>query len=293
MEGILELRRRIRGVREIRNITRAMKMVAATKLKKAQERLESARPFARKIDEMIADIVSTSERLEEDGPIHPLMTIRPVRQAVVILISSDRGLAGAYTSNLIHQTQEYMRNHPEKPEFKVIVVGRKGRDYLRRLHIPILKEFTDAEDFASYKRAQEIASIVTPGFLDGSIDEVSIVYSHFHSAQKQSPTVYRLLPIAAPETASEPNQFKREWLFEPSAEDVLSQLLPRFIHAEIFRTLLEGNAGEIGARMTSMGAATDNADNIITDLSLVYNRSRQSLITREITELMGGVEALS
>jgi F-type H+-transporting ATPase subunit gamma len=292
MEGILELRRRIRGVREIRNITRAMKMVAATKLKRAQERLESARPFAQKIDEMLVDILSTSERTEEDGPIHPLMASRPVHRAVLILISSDRGLAGAYNANLIHQTQAYMKNHPEQPEFKVIVVGRKGRDYLRRLHIPIMAEFTDVEEFVSYKRAQEIAALVMPSFIDGSIDEVSIVYSNFHSAQRQSPTVYRLLPITVPKKDAD-DQVKKEWLFEPNAEAVLDQLIPRFIHAEIYRTLLEGYAGETGARMTSMSAATDNADNIITDLSLVYNRSRQSLITREITELMGGVEALN
>lgn len=293
MEGILELRRRIRGVREIRNITRAMKMVAATKLKRAQERLESARPFAHKIDEMIADIMETSGANEDAGPLHPLMEVRPVRKAILIVISSDRGLCGSYNSNLIHYAQSYMRNHPEKPEFSVVAVGRKGRDYLRRAEVPLLAEMTDAVDFASTKRAQDIASLIVPSFLNGEIDEVSIVYSHFYSAQRQRPRVYKLLPIAPAQVETEKPKVNRQWVFEPSAGEVLEYLLPRFIQAEIYRTLLEGNAGEIGARMTSMSAATDNADGIIDGLSLVYNRSRQSLITREITELMGGVEALS
>ncbi|HHZ19451.1 MAG TPA: ATP synthase F1 subunit gamma [Firmicutes bacterium] len=290
MQGVLEIRRRIRSVREIHHITRAMKMVAATKIKYARERVEASRPFARKINEVLLDIYHLAGRVSGAGKLHPLMETRPPRKVALIVITSDRGLAGAYNSNILRYTMAHIRNRADHPEFGIIAVGRKGRDYFRRLNRQLLGEFIDAPEMASFARAREIAAHVIPMFLRKEIDEVDIIYSRFYSAHKQRPRLFRLLPIVPVEPA-ELQPLRAAWVFEPSPQDILEHLIPRYIEAEIYRSLLEAAAGEQGARMTSMGAATDNAEKILKELTLQYNHSRQSLITRELTELMGGVEA--
>ena len=290
MEGILEIRRRIRSVREIRHITRAMKMVAATKLRRAQERVEASRPFARKINEVLLDIYHLAGKDSGRVRLHPLMEIRQVKKVALIVITSDKGLCGAYNSNVIRYAMANMRAREEKPELSVVAVGRKGRDYFRRINVPIVGESIDERIFATYARAQKIAKMVIPLFHEKEIDEVNIVYSRFYSAHKQRPRMFRLLPIVPLEPVTL-QPIRAAWIFEPSPKEILDHLIPRYVEAEIYRALLEAEAGEKGARMTSMGAATDNADDIINELSVRFNRSRQTVITREITELMGGVEA--
>jgi F-type H+-transporting ATPase subunit gamma len=286
----LEIRRRIRSVREIRHITRAMKMVAATKLRRAQERVEASRPFARKINEVLLDIYHLAGKDSGKVRLHPLMEIRPVKKVALIIITSDKGLCGAYNSNVIRYAMAHMRNQEDKPELSVIAVGRKGRDYFRRINVQIVGESIDERIFATYARAQKIAKMVIPLFQEKAVDEVDIVYSRFYSAYKQRPRLFRLLPIVPLEPVTL-QPIRAAWIFEPSPKEILDHLIPRYVEAEIYRALLEAEAGEKGARMTSMGAATDNADDIINDLSVRFNHSRQTIITREITELMGGVEA--
>lgn len=290
MEGILEIRRRIRSVKEIRHITRAMKMVAATKLKRSQDRVEASRPFARKINEVLIDIYQLAGAVSGRVRLHPLMEVRPRRKVALIVITSDKGLTGAYNSNVLRYTSAFMQNQTDQPEYGIIAVGRKGRDYFRRLKVPIMGEFVDDPEFASFRKARQIAKHVTELFESKQVDEVNIVYSRFYSATRQRPRMFRVLPIIPIEPV-QLQPIRSAWVFEPSPQDILDHLVPRYVEAEIYRALLEADAGEKGARMTSMGAATDSADSIIQDLSVQYNRSRQSLITREISELMGGVEA--
>lgn len=290
MEGILEIRRRIRSVKEIRHITRAMKMVAATKLKRAQERVEASRPFARKINEVLIDIHHLAGRVSGRVRLHPLMEVRPRRKVAIIVITSDRGLTGAYNSNVIRYTTAFMQNQDTNTEFCIVAVGRRGRDYFRRMNLSICGEFVDEPEFASFRRARKIAKQVIKLFESKEVDEVNIVYSRFYSATRQRPRMFRVLPIIPIEPV-DLKPLRSAWVFEPSPQDILDHLVPRYVEAEIYRALLEADAGEKGARMTSMGAATDSADEIIHDLSVRYNRSRQAMITRELSELMGGVEA--
>lgn len=290
MESILEIRRRIRSVKEIRHITRAMKMVAATKLRRSQDRVEASRPFARKINEVLIDIYQLAGRVSGRVRLHPLMEVRPRRKVALIVITSDKGLTGAYNSNVVRYASAFMQNQTERPEFGIVAIGRKGRDYFRRLKLPIWGEFVDDPEFASFGRAREIAKHVIQLFESKEVDEVNIVYSRFYSATRQKPRMFRVLPIIPIEPVTV-QPLRSAWVFEPSPQDILDHLVPRYVEAEVYRALLEADAGEKGARMTSMGAATDSADHIIQDLSIQFNRSRQALITRELSELMGGVEA--
>lgn len=290
MQGVLKVRRRIRSVREIYQITRAMKMVAATKLKKAQERVEASRPFARMINEVLLDIYRLAGKVSGAGKLHPLMETRPPKKVAMIVVTADRGLSGTYNSNILRYTMAHIGNRTDRPEFGIIAVGRRGRDYFRRMNMQLWGEFIDAPEAASFTRAREIAAQVISMFSRKEIDEVNIVYSRFYSAHKQHPRIFRLLPIV-PVDPVEIQPLRAAWIFEPSPQDILEYLIPRYVEAGIYRSLLEADAGEKGARMTSMGAATDNAEKILNELSLQYNRSRQALITRELTELMGGVEA--
>lgn len=283
----MEIKRRIRGIKEIRHITRAMKMVAATKLKRAQERVESSRPFARKISEVLIDIYRLAGKA-----LHPLMEIREVKNVGLVVVTSDRGLNGAYNSNVIRYTLSYINELPAGANVSIIAVGRKGRDYFRRRGYHLLGEFIDVSHYPTFHQASQVAGLIMDKYLSKEIDEVFIVYSRFYSAHRQRPRKFRLLPIVPLEGKGPETSTRGTWIFEPSPEAILNHLIPRYVEAEVFRALLEADAGEKGARMTSMGAATDSADEMILKLSQDYNRSRQGVITRELTELMGGVEAL-
>ncbi|WP_459928530.1 ATP synthase F1 subunit gamma [Desulfosporosinus burensis] len=280
MAGTQDIRRRIRSVRNMQQITKAMKMVSAAKLRKAQLKLNAARPYARQLQGVL-------ERLAQ-APVdvlHPLLKKRPVQKVVYVLITSDGGLCGGYNANLIRKTSGLI-SESQQP-VKLVTVGRKGRDFFRRGKIEFLAEYTKLGDNPSYNQAKEIAQEVVRLYDQGEADEVYILYTEFVSAMTQRPSQIKILPIEQPE-----GKQGKQYIFEPSAEDILNSLLPKYIETQIFRTILEGKASEQGARMTAMSSATDNAKTMIDKLSLAMNRARQAAITTEISEIVSGAASL-
>jgi len=278
--GAQDIRRRIRSVKNMQQITKAMKMVSAAKLRKAQLKLNAARPYARQLQGVL-------ERLAQ-APVdvlHPLLKKRSVQKVVYVLITSDRGLCGGYNANLIRKTSG-MITESQQP-VKLVTVGRKGRDFFRRGKIEFLAEYTGLGDDPSYNQAKEIAQEVVRLYEEGEADEVYLLYTEFVTAMTQRPAQLKLLPIEQPE-----GKQGKQYIFEPSAEEILNSLLPKYVETQIFRTILEGKASEQGARMTAMSSATDNAKDMIDKLSLAMNRARQAAITTEISEIVSGAASL-
>ncbi|MDR3543062.1 MAG: ATP synthase F1 subunit gamma [Desulfosporosinus sp.] len=280
MAGVRDIRRRIRSVRNMQQITKAMKMVSAAKLRKAQQKLNAARPYAHQLQAVLERLAQV--QMDE---VHPLLKKRPVQKVVYVVITSDRGLCGGYNSNLIRKTAGLIAETPQ--EVKLVTVGRKGRDYFRRGKIEFLAEFVALGDDPSYNQAKEIAQKVVRLYEQGEADEVYLMYTEFVSAINARPTQVKLLPIEKPE-----GKQSKQYIFEPSPEEILANLLPKYVETQIFRSILEGKASEQGARMTAMSSATDNAKDMIDRLSLIMNRARQAAITKEISEIVGGAAAL-
>ena len=280
MAGAQDIRRRIRSVKNMQQITKAMKMVSAAKLRKAQQKLIAARPYARQLQGVL-------ERLAQApvDVIHPLLKKRPVQKVVYVLITSDGGLCGGYNANLIRKTSGLIAESQQP--VKLVTVGRKGRDFFRRGKIEFLAEYTKLGDNPSYNQAKEIAQEVVRLYEQGEADEAYILYTEFVSAMTQRPAQIKLLPIEQPA-----GKQSKQYIFEPSAEEILNSLLPKYVETQIFRTILEGKASEQGARMTAMSSATDNAKTMIDKLSLAMNRARQAAITTEISEIVSGAAAL-
>lgn len=282
MAGIRDIRRRIRAVRNMQQITKAMKMVAASKLRKSQEKVLAARPYAGQLQEVLARLAAARVDLN-----HPLLEKRPVRKTGFIVITADRGLCGGYNANMIRMTRGLLAG--QTSEVGLVTVGRKGRDFFRRREVPILAEFTGLGDRPSYGQARQIAQEVIRLYQEKEIDEVYLAYTEFRNAISQRPLVIKLLPIETPE--QKPGA-TRQYIFEPSVAEIMEHLLPKYVETLIFRGLLEGKASEFGAKMTSMGSATDNAKAMIDRLTLAMNRARQAAITKEISEIVGGAAAL-
>jgi len=278
--GVRDIRRRIRSVRNMQQITKAMKMVSAAKLRKAQLKLNAARPYAHQLQGVLERLAQV--QMDE---VHPLLKKRPVQKVVYVVITADRGLCGGYNSNLIRKTVGLIAETPQ--EVKLVTVGRKGRDYFRRGKIEFLAEFVALGDDPSYNQAKEIAQKVVRLYEQGEADEVYLMYTEFVSAINARPTQVKLLPIEKPE-----GKQSKQYIFEPSPEEILASLLPKYVETQIFRSILEGKASEQGARMTAMSSATDNAKDMIDRLSLIMNRARQAAITKEISEIVGGAAAL-
>jgi F-type H+-transporting ATPase subunit gamma len=278
--GAQDIRRRIRSVKNMQQITKAMKMVSAAKLRKAQLKLNAARPYAHQLQGVL-------ERLAQApvDVIHPLLRKRPVQKVVYVLITSDRGLCGGYNANLIRKTSGLIAE--SKQEVKLVTVGRKGRDFFRRGKIEFLAQYTGFGDEPSYSQAKEVAQEVIRLYEEGEADEVYLMYTEFVTAMTQKPSQIKLLPMEQP--VGEPG---KQYIFEPTPEEILNSLLPKYIETQIFRTILEGKASEQGARMTAMSSATDNAKDMIDRLSLAMNRARQAAITTEISEIVSGAAAL-
>lgn len=280
MAGAQDIRRRIRSVRNMEQITKAMKMVSAAKLRKAQLKLNAARPYASQLQGVLERLAQAPVDI-----VHPLLKERPVQKVVYVLITSDRGLCGGYNANLIRKTAGLIAETPQ--EVKLVTVGRKGRDFFRRGKIEFLAEFVALGDEPSYNQAKQIAQEVVRLYEQGEADEVYLLYTEFVTAMTQRPTQVKLLPIEQPE-----GKQGKQYIFEPSPEAILTTLLPKYVETQIFRTILEGKASEQGARMTAMSSATDNAKDMIGRLSLAMNRARQAAITTEISEIVSGAAAL-
>jgi F-type H+-transporting ATPase subunit gamma len=291
MASLRDIRRRIGSIRNIAQITRAMEMVAASRMRRAQEAIIAARPFAEELDDVLARVSAAVEHGEE-----PLLARRPVRRVALIMVTSDRGLAGALNANAIRATLRWISEHAEdrsggeRVRYSAITVGRKGRDGLRRAGIPIAAHFPQFGDRPSFADVQPLAKLVIDDFMAESYDEVVISYSSFISTLVQRPAIKSVLPVHEPKLTEGQAIRNDEYLFEPSAE-VLSRILPFYVANDIFRAVLENIASEHSARMIAMRNSTDNANELIGELTLIYNKTRQATITREMIEIASGAEA--
>jgi F-type H+-transporting ATPase subunit gamma len=277
-----DIRRRIGSVKNIKQITRAMQFVAASKLKRAQDATLAARPYSEKLDEVLADLAAVLT-----GDDHPLLADREGGKRLIVLITTDRPLAGPLNTNIVRFVARDIVDHPG--DLAVITVGRKGRDAMRRAHVPLEAHFATFGDRPTFADVLPLARIVTDDFLTATYSRVDIVYSLFVSTLVQRPTLLTILPIQpAEDTEGIPgNQF----IFEPSASAVLEQLLPRYVATRLFQAVLEAKASEESSRMVAMKNATENAEELIEDLTLSYNKVRQANITREMIEIASGANA--
>ena len=285
MPSTIDIRRRIRSVKNSQQITKAMKMVAAAKLRRAQERMFAARPYAAGLRKVLS---SVSTRVDISA--HPLLQSRePERNVVVVVVTADRGLCGAFNANVIRAAQNFIREQSFE-SVSVLTIGRKGGDFFKRRPIPVRQNVMVAQAL-SLGVAHEIADSLIKDFIEEKIDGVYVVYNEFKSIIAQHVRAERLLPIARDfEDASE-QQGGVDYLYEPGPEQILSDLLPKHIEFQLYRVLLESAAAEQGARMTAMEAATKNASDMIEHLTLTYNRIRQAAITKEIIEIVSGAAA--
>jgi F-type H+-transporting ATPase subunit gamma len=277
-----DIRRRIGAVRNIKQITRAMQFVAASKLKRAQDATLAARPYSEVIDEVLADLATVLS-----GEDHPLLAEREGGKRLIVLVTTDRGLAGPLNTNTIRFAAREITDHPG--DLSVVTVGRKGRDSMRRAGVPLEAHFAGFGDRPVFADVIALARLITDDFLEGKVSRVDIIYSRFVTTLTQKPDMDRLLPIEPSEdTEGIPgNQF----IFEPDAATVLRELLPRYVATRLFQAVLEAKASEESSRMVAMKNATENAEELIDDLTLSYNKVRQSNITREMIEIASGANA--
>jgi F-type H+-transporting ATPase subunit gamma len=284
MATLRELRTRIRAVKNIEKITRAMKLVAAARLRRAQERAHAARPYAERMQEVMQNLSRAAGDVS-----HPLLEVREERTIAVIVVTSDRGLCGSYNTNVLRRARELLR--PRDPgSVRLVLIGRKGIGFFRRHRYPVVATMPISSTEISFSDVQPIVNVVRDLFESHQVDAVYVVYQRFVSAMTQQPTILPLLPLRP--ASDEAAAGGEEVLFEPSAEELLGRLLPRYVDTQVYRTLVEAVASEHGARMTSMSAATNNAGEMIDTLTLSLNRARQAAITKEIAEIVGGAEAL-
>jgi F-type H+-transporting ATPase subunit gamma len=295
MATLLDFRRRIRSVKNTQQITRAMKFVAAARLRRAQEAALAARPYAMELARVLR---STMARIET--PEHPLLAKRPENNILAIVLTGERGLAGAFNSNVLRKADEFFRSHPGK-KITTIPVGKKGRDSLRRAGFTFAAEYVNVLARVDFKTAREIANLVAELYTKEEIDSVYIIFSEFKSVMVPTLAVEKLLPVEAirdnetghpsPRENSEPNKPNEtpiDYIYEQPEEQILAKLLPRYIETQILRAMLESSAAEHAARMTAMEAATNNANDVIEALTLHMNKVRQAAITKEIIEIVSG-----
>lgn len=286
MASLKDIKRRIKSVKNTRQITKAMKMVSAAKLKRAQDEITAARPYAAKMLELIGSLAS---KASSDS--HPLLENRGSAKIGLVLFTSDRGLCGGFNSQLLRTAERFIRENSSS-EISLYLVGKRGNEYFKRRSFRILNARVIGGGRPGYAAAVEIANDVVASYMNGELDEVHIVFSEFKSAMTQTPVTQKLLPVAAPSAEKKEEGGQGEYLYEPSEGAVLASLLPKYVEVQAFRALLETSASEHGARMTSMDSASKNAGQMIGGLTLVYNRLRQAAITRELMEIIGGAEAL-
>ena len=284
MANIRLIRRRIRGVQSISKITRAMEMIATSKMRRAQEAGTAGRPYDQKIRQVIADLAA----IPHTGESHPLLRRREVKKIAIVHISPDRGLCGGLTASLNRKTGGFILG--QKTPVTVVSVGRKGIDFMRRTNREIRAEFSQLGDRPGLLDTLAIPRIIIDDYTSGYVDEVYVAYTQFVSTLVQTPVIEKLLPVEPPVSTQVKNS---DFDYEPASEDVLGALLPRFVEMEIYHAILESIASEQSARMVAMRSATDNAAELIQDFTLMYNKARQEAITTELLDISGGAAALS
>jgi F-type H+-transporting ATPase subunit gamma len=287
MPTLRDIKRRIRAVNNTRQITKAMKMVAASKLRKSQTRMLEMRPYADKMHAVLSSLATGAE-----SAAHPLLAFRPRKTIEILVITSDRGLCGAFNSNLVKTAHKLVGDlRADNFEAVLSVIGKKAVDFCKRRNIPVRGSWTGLSGRVTYAHAQEIAAKIIENYISEAADEVLLVYNEFKSVVSQQVTVKKLLPLVSPEAEGEGEPAK-DFLYEPSQDEIFSALLPKNVEIQIYRALLESTASEEAARMTAMGNATKNADDMVGNLTLQYNKARQASITKELMDIVGGVEAL-
>jgi|MudIll2142460700_1097286.scaffolds.fasta_scaffold119544_2 F-type H+-transporting ATPase subunit gamma len=287
MASLRDIRRKIVSIKKTQQITKAMKMVAAAKLRRAQERVIAARPYSRKMLSVIASLASRVERIQ-----HPLLAKREPKKVKLLVLTSDRGLCGAYNTNILRKAVEAVREfQAQGKEVRVNIVGRKGRDFFRKRSSYTVGQAWSDLGMINYEKAADVGKNIVERFAAGETDEVYLLYNEFKSVMQQNVNLEKLLPVEPPAEA-DPFTAAVDYLYEPSAVAILTSILPKHIEVQVYRALLESQASEMGARMTAMDSATRNAKDLIGRLTLKFNKTRQAAITKEISEIVGGAEAL-
>ena len=286
MATLLDFRRRIRSVKNTQQITRAMKFVAAARLRRAQESALTARPYATELTRLLRSIMA---RIDE--PQHPLLVKRPEERILAVVLTGERGLAGAFNTNVLRKANEFLRGHKHR-KLSVVPVGKKGRDALKRAGFTFAAEYINVLAKVEFSVAREIAGLVTELYTKDQIDAVYLIFSEFKSVMTANLKIEKLLPVE-PETDAEggqggATQSQVDYIYEQPPEKLLGALLPKYIEAQILRTMLESSAAEYAARMTAMESATRNAGEVIQALTLHMNKVRQAAITKEIIEIVSG-----
>jgi len=280
-----DIKREIKSKQNMKQITKAMEMVAASRLRRAQQAALASRPYADKLKEVVASIAAGTKDVK-----HPMLETREIKKTGYLVITSDRGLAGGYNANILRKvTQTIQQKHKSADEYALFVIGRKGRDYFRRRNMPIVEEVIGLADSPTFADIKSVSSSAVKMFADGSYDELYLYYNKFVNAISQIPTETRLLPLEEISEGTKVSTYE----YEPSPEGVLEVLLPKYAETLIYSAVLDGKASEFGARMTAMGSATKNATKMISQLTLTYNRARQAAITQEISEIVAGANAQS
>ena len=285
MSSTSDIRRRIKSVKSIQQITKAMKMVAAARLRKAQDKALASKPYTDKIIEMLTSVAQGAGEVS-----HPLLSVREVKKVGYLVLTSDKGLAGAYSSNVIKEALPFVQG---RKNVSICALGRKGRDYFKRRDYVIDREYIGISERPTYQDAVQVARDMARDYLTAKYDEIHIVYTRFYSPGHFRPEALKLLPLDTPgQEGTAAGPAAQPIIFEPSASIVLEALLPKYLETVIYGALTQAAASELGSRMLAMSSATDNAQELITSLILNYNKVRQANITREISEIVGGAEAL-
>ncbi len=289
MPTLRDIRKRLKAIASTKKITSAMKMVAAAKLRKVQDRMINFRPYANKMETVLTDLAGSSAELGG----HPLLTWRPKKKVEVLVITSDRGLCGAFNSNILRAAaQQIDAIKKEGLDVSVSVIGRKARDYFKRRNVPIRGTWLGLSGKLSYSNAQEIAADIINTYTSEAADEIVVIFSEFKSMLLQKPVVLKLLPIGTIEAQAGASSAFAPFEFEPSKEELFEKLLPKYVEIQIYRSLLESQAAEEAARVTAMENASKNCEDMIAKVTLIANKVRQAGITKELMDIVGGVEAL-
>jgi F-type H+-transporting ATPase subunit gamma len=290
MPTLRDIQRRIRSVQSTQKITKAMKLVAAAKFRRAHDRILEARPYATKIGELVDGLVARTAGQET----HPLLAAHTTSRKRLVVITADKGLCGAFNSNVLRESLRFLRGADEV-SVSLVVVGKKARDFYRRRQFTVKSEMLGFFDRLAYSHAQELANGLMRDFLADEVDEVHLLYNEFRSVAVQRPVNRQLLPLGASEAGDKDDgkeTSQEEYIYEPGPEAILASLLPRHVTIQVYRALMESAAGEYGARMTAMEAASKNAREMINVLTIQFNKARQERITKELLDIVGGAEAL-
>jgi F-type H+-transporting ATPase subunit gamma len=282
--SLKQIKRRIASVKSTQQITRAMKMVAAARLRRAQENIIKARPYSLKLRQVIRDLAARTDR-----SLHPLLDLREVHNVGIVVVTGDRGLCGSFNTNILRQAEKVMQEEAGKRIF-LITVGRKGTEFFTRRNFDIVGSLSNFFNELHFSHAAELGEIIVSRYRQQGMDRVYLVYNEFKSAIQQFVVLEQLLPIVPEEF--EVGESRTDLIFEPSASQILDTILPQHVNVQLWRVLLESYAAEMGARMTAMENATENAAELIDTLTLHYNKARQAAITKELLEVVSGAESL-